>query len=224
MKRTEIKNEKGAIMLEALIVYPVTLCLLFMILAIFSVLYQRWNIQTIANDAASRMAQSYRFVEAEEMTGEVTKDQLVTISPYRYLFGKETQKASIGRRISSYAGWRLLKTTYANYEEDPTYHITVDSDTLGRRHVNVEVTARYKVPFGEIMTMYGYDSSMETKVTARAECVDLIDYVNTVDFVKNQAKLGFLGSKSVSLIDSVLKLFGDSIDSAKDRSDMSGAW
>ena len=41
-----IKDENGEVMLESLIVYSVTIFLLFFILAIFSVLFQRWNIQT----------------------------------------------------------------------------------------------------------------------------------------------------------------------------------
>ena len=50
-----MKNENGEVMLESLIVYSVTIFLLFFILAIFSVLFQRWNIQTIANEAATRV-------------------------------------------------------------------------------------------------------------------------------------------------------------------------
>ena len=54
-----MKNENGEVMLESLIMYSVTIFLLFFILAIFSVLFQRWNIQTIANESATRVAQTY---------------------------------------------------------------------------------------------------------------------------------------------------------------------
>ena len=53
------KYDKGEVMLESLIVYTITIFLLFFILAIFSVLFQRWNIQTIANESATRVAQTY---------------------------------------------------------------------------------------------------------------------------------------------------------------------
>ena len=53
------KYDKGEVMPEALIVYTITIFLLFFILAIFSVLFQRWNIQTIANESATRVAQTY---------------------------------------------------------------------------------------------------------------------------------------------------------------------
>lgn len=53
------KYDKGEVMPESLIVYTITIFLLFFILAIFSVLFQRWNIQTIANESATRVAQTY---------------------------------------------------------------------------------------------------------------------------------------------------------------------
>ena len=54
-----MKNENGEVMLESLIVYSVTIFLLFFILAIFSVLFQHWNIQTVANESVIRVAQTY---------------------------------------------------------------------------------------------------------------------------------------------------------------------
>ena len=76
MERKDCKNDKGAIILESLIVYPVTIFLLFFILAIFSVLYQRWNLQTIANESAARMAQTYRLSQADKSSGFVDETQL----------------------------------------------------------------------------------------------------------------------------------------------------
>ena len=54
-----MKNENGEVMLESLIVYSVTIFLLFFILAIFSVPFQHWNIQTVANESVIRVAQTY---------------------------------------------------------------------------------------------------------------------------------------------------------------------
>lgn len=65
--KKDLKNEKGEVMLESLIVYSVTIFLLFFILAIFSVLFQRWNIQTIANESATRVAQTYRFSTSDSV-------------------------------------------------------------------------------------------------------------------------------------------------------------
>lgn len=74
--KKRMKNEKGEVMLESLIVYSVTIFLLFFILAIFSVLFQRWNIQTIANESAARVAQTYRLMDADVETGYVSKSEI----------------------------------------------------------------------------------------------------------------------------------------------------
>lgn len=198
-------------MLESLIVYPVTIFLLFFILAVFSVLFQRWNIQTIANDAATRMAQTYRLNEADEMTGYVTMDELIDIGIYRYagnLVTKNMEK-SIEKRVSEYALWRLEKTTFTKNVTEPTIKAIVHPDSLGRRHIEVIVTGEYTVPFGEILSYFGFGSTIVYEAKAYADCVDIIDYINLVDYVDEQTNLG---GKFIGFIDSVLSLFDNILD------------
>ena len=60
--------------------------LLFFILAIFSVLFQRWNIQTIANESATRVAQTYKLMDADVDTGYVSKSKVAEVREYRYIW------------------------------------------------------------------------------------------------------------------------------------------
>jgi len=200
------KNTRGAIMLESLIVYPMTLMLLFFILAIFSVLFQRWNLQTIANDAAARMAQTYRLNEADEISGYVTEDELTAVGPYRYVgnvFTKNMEE-SIDKRISDYASWRLEKSTFTKHVQEPTIKTVVHPDALGRRHLEVTITGAYTVPFGEVMSYFGFEYPIVYEVKAYATCIDMIDYINFVDYVDTQTNLS---GKLVGFIDSILALF-----------------
>lgn len=200
------KNTRGAIMLESLIVYPMTLMLLFFILAIFSVLFQRWNLQTIANDAVARMAQTYRLNEADEISGYVTEDELTAVGPYRYVgnvFTKNMEE-SIDKRISDYASWRLEKSTFTKHVQEPTIKTVVHPDALGRRHLEVTITGAYTVPFGEVMSYFGFEYPIVYEVKAYATCIDMIDYINFVDYVDTQTNLS---GKLVGFIDSILALF-----------------
>lgn len=52
-------------MLESLIVYTITVFLLFFLLSIFSILFQAWNVQIIANETAAKAAQTYKLSEAD---------------------------------------------------------------------------------------------------------------------------------------------------------------
>lgn len=205
------QNTEGAIMLESMIVYPVTLFLLFFILAIFSVLFQRWNLQTIANDAAARMAQTYRLDDADEITGYVSEDELVSVGAYRYAGNLITKKmeTSIDKRVSDYAGWRLTKTTFTKNISPPVIKAVVHPDALGRRHIEVTATGEYAVPFGEALSYFGFDSTIVYEAKAYADCVDIIDYINLVDYVDTQTNIS---GKFVGLIDSVLSLFDNIFD------------
>lgn len=201
------KNEKGEVMIESLIVYSITIFLLFFILAVFSVLFQRWNIQTVANESATRVAQTYKLSKADTLTGEVTKDQITGVREYRYIFKNSELKNAAQKKIADYAKDRLAKTTYTKNVTDPKVDVVVKSDALSRRHIEVTIKGEYSVPFGDALSYFGFDSTTKYTTVAYAECIDMIDYVNTVDFAENQASLGMFDSSFVNLVDKILKLF-----------------
>lgn len=205
------KNEKGAIMIESLIVYTITLFLLFFVLALFSVLFQRWNLQTIANDAAARMAQTYRLNKADEITGKVSVDELTEVGIYRYAGNLITKKmeTAIDKRVSDYASWRLQKTTFTKNVKDPVIKTVVHPDALGRRHIEVTIVGEYRVPLAEALSFFGYGKTVEYEVKAYADCVDMIDYINFVDYVDTQTNIS---GKFIGFIDAVLKLFDNIFD------------
>ena len=101
-------NNRGEVMLESLVVYTITIFLLFFILAIFSALYQRWNVQTISNETAARYAQTYRFSDKDILSGYVTKDQLVAVKEYRYL-GNSLEDSS-KKEVLDYSKNRLSRS------------------------------------------------------------------------------------------------------------------
>ena len=210
LKRS-VKDDRGAIMLEALIVYGVTLMLLFMILAIFSVLYQRWNLQTIANETAARVAQTYRYDTVDESSGYVKKETYEKIGPYRYfgnVFTKNMEK-NADKRAQKYSLDRLSRTTFTNDVTDPKCKLDVKSDAMGRRHAEVTLTGEYAVPFGDVLDYFGLGGTITYEVTAYADCVDIIDYVGFVDFMDAQLSLKMLNSKVIGLVDSVIELFDE---------------
>lgn len=206
-------NEKGAIMLEAMIVYGITMILLFFILAIFCVLFQRWNLHTITNEAAAKIAQTYRFEDADVSSGYVTKDELTSVEWYRNMFGNKSLQNSAKVKVEDYATLRLSKTTFTKNVTDPKVTVKVVRDSLGRRHIEVRITGEYSVPFGEALSYFGFSGTTEYDVTGYAECIDIMDYVNTVDLVDRETSLGQFHSKIIDAVDTVLGL----IDHVKER-------
>ncbi len=201
------KSERGEVMLESLIVYSITIFLLFFILAIFSVLFQRWNIHTVANESVTRVAQTYKFIEADADTGYISEDKVTEVRPYRYIWNKEELENSASDKIKDYAKNRLSRTTYTKNVVEPSFEILVEKDALARRHLAVKITGEYSVPFGQALSYFGFESTTKYEVTAYADCVDISDYLTTIDFVESRVNSSDFGSETVGLINAVLDLF-----------------
>lgn len=203
-QKQENENNRGEIMLEALIVYMVTMLLLFLIVSIFSVLFQAWGIQVIANETATKVAQTYRLSDANITTGYATSEQIWDVSTYRYWWGNLELEQKVSDRVKNYAKVRLLNTSFAKQKTEPEIEVKVKKDALARKHIEVTITSQYEVPFGEILCYFGFESMLTYTVTGYAECLDLIDYINTVDFAGQQVKLGIFDSQLISMLNSIL--------------------
>jgi len=205
-------NESGEVMLEGLIVYTITVFLLFFLLAIFSVLFQAWNVQTIANETAAKAAATYKLADSDLADPYVSVDQITGISRFRYWFGDDSLEREAETKSFEYSQDRLQKTTYTKAVTQPEVAVQVKEDTLARRHIEVTITGEYTVPFGEALSYFGFDSIAHYETTASAECLDLIDYIDTVDFAGKQCSLDILGSSLVGAINKMMKLIHDITD------------
>lgn len=212
MKKMEHVNESGEVMLEGLIVYTITVFLLFFLLAIFSVLFQAWNVQTIANETAAKAAATYKLADSDLADPYVSVDQITGISRFRYWFGDDSLEREAETKSFEYSQDRLQKTTYTKAVTQPEVAVQVKEDTLARRHIEVTITGEYTVPFGEALSYFGFDSIAHYETTASAECLDLIDYIDTVDFAGKQCSLDILGSSLVGAINKMMKLIHDITD------------
>ena len=212
MKKKAHVNESGEVMLEGLIVYTITVFLLFFLLAIFSVLFQAWNVQTIANETAAKAAATYKLADSDLADPYVSVDQITGISRFRYWFGDDSLERDAETKSFEYSQDRLQKTTYTKAVTQPEVAVQVKEDTLARRHIEVTITGEYTVPFGEALSYFGFDSIAHYETTASAECLDLIDYIDTVDFAGKQCSLDILGSSLVGAINKMMKLIHDITD------------
>ena len=204
------ENTSGVIMLESLIVVTVTVFLLFFILAAFSTMFQRFNIQIIANETAARLAQTYEYsLKADSITGDITLDDAVNVDPYRYFKGEELASAT-QRKAKEYASGRLKKTTFTKDVSEPSIASEVISDSLGRRHLEVTIKGSYSVPFGDILGYFGFEEINDYSTVAYADCIDLSNYINTVVYVDTWTSGE--GSKLIDAIDNVFELIDNVLD------------
>lgn len=191
-------------MLESLMVYTVTLLLLFLILAVFILLYQEWNVHTIANESVTRVAQTYKLQDANTSTGETTPEDVADIPMYRYMTGGSSYEAAAKRRLRTYTRERLRQTTFAKEAAAPSIAAKVESDALARRHLELEITCYYRIPFGDALELIGMHNYITCNATAYAQCLDLGDYMTTVQYIDNHAGFDTITGSVGSAIDSIL--------------------
>ncbi len=215
-----LKSESGEIMLESMIVYLITLMLLFFILAMFSVIFQRWNIQIVANETSAKIAQTYRVTTAETSNGYVSAEELNnswnSLALFRYQFSHDVMDNSAKERADGYASNRLKKTTYTHDVKKPEISVAVDEDALPRRHIAVKIEGEYAVPFGSALSYFGFGSTTKYEVTAYSECLDMMEYLTFTDYESAVLERKFFKSgivtDAIDCVDAFFKLISNIID------------
>lgn len=205
------REDNGSLMLDGMIVMLMTIMILVFLLGFGFLLYQQWAVSNIANDTAVRIAQSYVYPDTDPVIGYVNVDLIEGVPLFRYAGNKLMKKnESKGQK---YAAWSLEKSSFAYPVAPPNIRVDTKYDGLARRHVEVVIQAEYEIPFGGALEYFGLSRTVTYTGTGEAVCVDILDYVNTVDSVKSLMNQTY-GSKAVGagkavlgMIKKVLKVF-----------------
>ena len=180
--RKVLRDAEGMEAVEGLLVLTAMTLMLVFFISFGFLFYQQSVVTTAANDAATRIAQSYAYSGADPVMGFISRSMRVSLSPYRYWNKRlETGRESMAEK---YALWYLRKASFALEEGRPEIQVTTVHDGLAQRHVEVSITARYEVPVGGMLHFIGVDRVVEYHATGRAVCLDLSDYIYTVDTVE----------------------------------------
>lgn len=185
-------DARGDLMVEAMIVVVIAVFVLFTILEMSFFLYQQVNTVITANDVATRMAQTYRFVDSDYLIGFVTPEEITSVSQYRYLSSSASAEflSSAQQKSAILAEYRLAKTSLLAKKGVSDTQVKLVRDTMGRRHLEVTVTATYEVPLLAFLRYFKLDSAISDdgtytmSTTAYADCPDMIDYISTINFAK----------------------------------------
>jgi hypothetical protein len=200
-------------MIESMLVMIITIFMLLFVIAMFCILFLRWNLQIAANDIAARFAQSYSYLAYGDnvsfdtfKSGTPASGNALYIDAYRYIFKKDPELET----ANEYAKERAKKSTAGFTLGEPAVEIKIVPDFIGRRHIEVRISGRYRVLFQDVFAIdiFSLARMFDYEVYGYADCVDLLDYLNTVEYVEWVAGGAGLKSKVANLIDSVFELIG----------------
>jgi hypothetical protein len=85
-------------------------------------------------------------------------------------------------RAAIYSSSRLEKMSILD-PVNSQLEAKVHSEGLGRRYIEVTLKNRYKVPANGIVRYFGLPEEVTFTAVGRAECIDVIDYVNLVGYI-----------------------------------------
>lgn len=201
------KDEQGEIMLESMVVLLITMFVLIFLISLGFLYYQQWMVQTTAEDAANKIAQTYAFTNTDPIIGYTDVKNICGRKLYRYTVSKDSMESGNKKRAKEYAVYRLSKGSLADRKGDPEVKVEIVKDNLARRHITVELSCNYEIFLGGALEFFGVKKVQTFRGYGQAECMDLIDYVNTTDYFANVSSLKWTGSKLLKAINSVIKIF-----------------
>ena len=112
LKASLLRYEKGMEMIEGMIVMTIMVFVLTMFLSFGFLLYQQLAVYSVANDTASRLAQSYAYPDSDPVMGFISRTMKCSVSPFRYLTGHLSDKNA--EKGETYARWSLDQISFAN--------------------------------------------------------------------------------------------------------------
>ena len=174
------KNERGEVVVEASIVVTIVIIFITIMLYTGMILYQQTVVSVMANQTASSIAQVYSNNLKDPFTGYVDADNVYQSITYSNM-KTDAYMNVIEQKANVFARYRLKSSRIL-----ATGNTTVDIDVvkkpneLLKSQIVVTIHDKYDVP---LVSMFGSDGAIEFAASGRADCVDILEYINGVEAI-----------------------------------------
>jgi len=174
------KRESGLVVVEAAIIVTLVMIILTIMLYVGMVLYQQTLVSVMANQTAANIAQVYSNNLKDPFTGYVDPDRIYQSITYSNM-KTDAYMAVVEQKASVFAQYRLKSSRILT---DGNTAVEVDvvkkPNELLKSQVVVTVRDHYDVP---LVGFFGANGLMEFAASGRADCVDILDYINGVEAI-----------------------------------------
>lgn len=179
---------RGEATVEATLVFSMVVMAFVILISFAFLLYQKSVTRTLANEVAAQIGDIYPYLEVDPMTGEITKEAIensasfLPLNLYRHMVRADEYAHAGEERAATYGGSRLDRMSILD-PVDSQWEAKVHAEGFGRRYIEVTLKNRYRVPANGVVQYFGLPEEVTFEATGRAECVDVIDYINLVGYV-----------------------------------------
>ncbi|MGN0548728.1 MAG: InlB B-repeat-containing protein [Acutalibacteraceae bacterium] len=176
-----MKREKGEMMVEASLVLTVVIVVIVSLAYLGLIMYHQTLITSTANQTASNIAQVYSNSSKDPVTGYIDVSNLDNDGMVNKM-KNQAYADVIKEKAEWYSKYRLAKGNFLKSEE-PEIDVKIENKNgaLLRAQVVVTVEEDYELPFVQLLGME--KPTIKYKATGRADCYEILDYVNVVEAV-----------------------------------------
>lgn len=181
------KNEKGSLVIEAVIVCVVTIMVIFGLMVMSILIYEKQSLQILADETAVEVANIYSNLSKDPFYGYVNSEEFYNTDLYRNLFKDSTYETQNITKAKWYAAYRMADTMLLEGKKEPeiTVKIVDKPSDIMVKQMAVTLKKEYDVP---ILGYFGIDKNVTFEATGYADCYDMIEYINFTDLVVDGAK------------------------------------
>lgn len=177
-------NEKGNVIIEASIVMTIVVVMVAVLINLGIMLYNRNLMDSVATEAAINVANVYSSTYRDPLYGYMDDSEFYKIELYRYVsnFVFFSQDDSAQRKATWFTLYSLKKRSLSEIES-PKVEVKVvrKQGTIIQHQIIVRIEAKYEMP---LTAIWGGDNKTSYVAEGRADCLDLLDYFNTIGTVK----------------------------------------
>ncbi len=176
------KRESGEVVVEASIIVTLVMIFITIMLYIGMILYQQTLVSVMANQTAANIAQVYGNNLKDPFTGYVDPDRVYQSITYSNM-KTDAYMTVIEQKADVFARYRLKSSRIlANGSTSVDIDIVKKPNELLKSQVVVTVRDSYDVP---LVGIFGTNSLVKFASQGRADCVDLLEYLNGVEAVSD---------------------------------------
>lgn len=176
------RKEQGNVIIEASIVMTIAVVMVAVLINLGIMMYNRNLMNTVATEAAVNIANVYSSTYRDPFYGYMDDSEFYKTNLYRYVSILSFHDATAERKATWFSLYSLKKHSITEIE-NPKVDVEViqKPGSLARHQIVVRIEAKYEMP---LTAIWGGDNKATYIAEGKADCIDLLDYFNTVGMVK----------------------------------------
>lgn len=176
------KRENGEVVVEASIIVTLVMVVITIMIYVGMTMYQQTLVSVMANQTASNIAQVYSNNIKDTFTGYVDPDKVYQSITYGEI-KTDAYMDVVEQKASVFAKYRLKSSRILAAENTSVeVDIVKKPNELLKSQVVITIRASYDVP---LVSMFDTEGLLEFESSGRADCVDILEYINGVEAIGN---------------------------------------